>query len=289
MVTLYIIERATPLKLKWVAFKFKSKPVHKAQVFWWGRYNKGIHNCIYCMTITLTKKHLHIAVLSLVLVGLVGYGVAQAYPEGPWFPPAGPPPTRNVAAPVNLSTSTQTKNGDILVDQLVAFTDIRSPKYCDLKGENCLSTSTSLSQFTMYATEKNFNGAVNDNGGQCSCRPGDVLTGCSGYQSKDDDVKAEMVNGKMQCSSQSGSPTCTCMTQTSAAHTYAWNYNEWPDSCVPPAGACSSGGLIKVTMTRTVTCQDVITGSTVADSFCSGVTKPVTSEQCYAAGPKCPS
>jgi len=67
-----------------------------------------------------------------------------------WTPPVGGtvPPANNVAAPINVGTSTaslQTGRGSLVFDFLkakdtvIAGTEMRSPKYCDAAGINCLS------------------------------------------------------------------------------------------------------------------------------------------------------
>ncbi len=92
------------------------------------------------MKLTIYKKQ--IVVLALALFVLLGYNFIKAYDESFWFPPAGNPPTRNVAAPINHGTSTystQPGSGNLGFDQLTAFEKVNSEQYCDLQGENCFA------------------------------------------------------------------------------------------------------------------------------------------------------
>ena len=88
----------------------------------------------------------HIFLIALVFIGFAGYSFITAYDESFWFPPetGSVPPQNNVAAPINVGTTTQLKSGDLGVDQLVAFTDVRATRYCDLNGANCLNTANPL-------------------------------------------------------------------------------------------------------------------------------------------------
>ena len=84
-------------------------------------------------------RFLSVAVL---LVGLAGYNFIKAYDESIWFPPAGNPPTQNVAAPINVGTTTQMKNGDFAADTIVGFDAVHASQYCDVNGNHCLDLSS---------------------------------------------------------------------------------------------------------------------------------------------------
>ena len=105
----------------------------------------------------LIPKRTQVLILLVSLTTLLGYNFIRAYDESTWFPPDGPPTTSNVAAPINIGLSTQEKKGDLAVDQLVAFTDVRSGKYCDLLGENCVTDLTidTLPGKNLLATMRN--------------------------------------------------------------------------------------------------------------------------------------
>ncbi len=82
----------------------------------------------------MKKHYIQVAVLTIALTGLVGYNFMQAA----WTPAPGSAPTGNVDAPLNTGTGTQTKNGGLLVNTLAATGEIRSDRYCDSLGLNCV-------------------------------------------------------------------------------------------------------------------------------------------------------
>ena len=57
----------------------------------------------------LIPKRTQVLILLVSLTTLLGYNFIRAYDESTWFPPDGPPPTSNVAAPINIGLSTQEK------------------------------------------------------------------------------------------------------------------------------------------------------------------------------------
>ncbi len=62
------------------------------------------------------KLTLNLLVVTVILISFAGYNFIRAYDESVWFPPAGYPPTRNVATPINVGTSSQEKLGDLMID-----------------------------------------------------------------------------------------------------------------------------------------------------------------------------
>lgn len=91
---------------------------------------------------TKIKSFNHIFILSIALVILLVY----QYSGAQWSnPPAGTPPDNNVAAPINVSSSPQSKLGNLGAIELVASDYVKSglqvwsPEYCDENGENCSS------------------------------------------------------------------------------------------------------------------------------------------------------
>ena len=76
-----------------------------------------------------------------------------------WTAPAGiPSAANNAPAPINVSSVAQVKNGALGVDGLAVFgiasvqTEVRSPRYCDENGLNCLGSSSSTTS-TSVASE----------------------------------------------------------------------------------------------------------------------------------------
>lgn len=94
---------------------------------------------------TRSKHIIQLALLIVLFSGFAGFNFIKAYSESLWFPPAGAPPTHNVAAPINQASSItdhQTGHGNLAFDQLTAFTRVNAEEYCDLNGENCLGVTS---------------------------------------------------------------------------------------------------------------------------------------------------
>ncbi len=71
------------------------------------------------MHIYISKSVLRLFAIAFLLISFAGYNFIRAYDESVWFPPdPGTPPANNVAAPVNLGTKLQVKNGPLGVDTL---------------------------------------------------------------------------------------------------------------------------------------------------------------------------
>lgn len=60
-----------------------------------------------------------------------------------WTPSSGMPPANNTAAPVNIGTTTQAKNGNLAANIFAATTEMRSNRYCDALGGNCFTATSS--------------------------------------------------------------------------------------------------------------------------------------------------
>jgi len=111
-------------------------------------------------------SHTRISTLSLLVAVLLlaGYNFLGAQT---WTPPTQAPPNGNVAAPINTSSLTQTKNGrfdlilgsaattattsvslstngSVLGNIFAATSEMRSNRYCDSLGNNCTNASSSL-------------------------------------------------------------------------------------------------------------------------------------------------
>ena len=104
---------------------------------------------------TPKSERVQILVFALILTGLMGYGVVQAYPESAWFAPAGAPPTHNVAAPINRGTEYQYKEGDIGVVK------IRAGLFCTSDGLTCATLEQLLAD-NSAATNNIMNGSIGD-------------------------------------------------------------------------------------------------------------------------------
>jgi len=84
-----------------------------------------------------------ILILSISLVLLLAY----QYSGAQWTPPSGSPPSNNTDAPLNTSTSPQSKLGNIGAIELIASDYVKaglqmwSPEYCDETGANCFSVN----------------------------------------------------------------------------------------------------------------------------------------------------
>lgn len=71
------------------------------------------------MNIFIPKATLRLFALALLFISFAGYNFIRAYDESVWFPPAGSPATQNVAAPINVGTSDQIKNGSLSAKSLL--------------------------------------------------------------------------------------------------------------------------------------------------------------------------
>jgi len=80
-------------------------------------------------------------ILALALVALLGYQFMSAQI---WTAPAGSPPANNVQAPINIGTSTQSRqqgSGALVFNRFAAVNAVWSNQYCDAVGGNCFSPS----------------------------------------------------------------------------------------------------------------------------------------------------
>jgi hypothetical protein len=75
--------------------------------------------------------------LALVLL-LAGYSFMSAS----WTAAPAAPTGNNTDRPINVGTTTQTKQGNLTANILTAATEMWSPEYCDETGANCWDPST---------------------------------------------------------------------------------------------------------------------------------------------------
>lgn len=82
---------------------------------------------------TLKQNFIKIIPLSIILCGLLTYSFMQA----DWTAPTADAPDNNTASPLNVSSSTQVKDGTLIGNIFGAVTEMRSDRYCDKVGANC--------------------------------------------------------------------------------------------------------------------------------------------------------
>lgn len=80
----------------------------------------------------------------IVLLVVLSLLIGGSYLHAAWTPPSTNPPTGTVASALNASGATQLKIGDLLANIFGASTEMRSDKYCDSNGGNCLQPGVTL-------------------------------------------------------------------------------------------------------------------------------------------------
>src|SRR6056297_374052 len=86
-------------------------------------------------TLGLNLRTLILLSLALTFAFLANFAYSQTWSE----PDPGGPPNPNAAAPLNVSTEFQAKPGNIMTNELIADTRMRSDLYCDEAGDNCFT------------------------------------------------------------------------------------------------------------------------------------------------------
>jgi hypothetical protein len=81
----------------------------------------------------MTRSIQSITFLFIAALFLVGYSFMSAQ----WTPASGTPPANNTEAPINISSTTQSKSGNLAANIFAATTEMRSNRYCDELGANC--------------------------------------------------------------------------------------------------------------------------------------------------------
>lgn len=81
------------------------------------------------------KNTLTLLPLILCFSLLTGYNFMNAQ----WSAPTGIAPSNNAAAPINVSSTTQAKSGNLAANILAATTETRTDRYCDSLGNSCWS------------------------------------------------------------------------------------------------------------------------------------------------------
>ena len=99
---------------------------------------------------------LFIAIAAVMLVGFHSLSAS-------WTPPIATPPGSNVAAPVNIGSTTQVKVGNLGGAIVAATNEIRSDRYCDALGNNCFGVG-STSGGWVAANQEIYNGTITGSG-----------------------------------------------------------------------------------------------------------------------------
>jgi hypothetical protein len=81
------------------------------------------------------SKILFLYTLALTFL-IYSYATAQLFVS-----PSGQPPSSNIPPPINTSEFAQYKTGSFTVNTKISSNHMRSPRYCDMNGNNCLTPS----------------------------------------------------------------------------------------------------------------------------------------------------
>ena len=87
-----------------------------------------------------------VMVFAVIAATLVGYNIMSAQT---WIDPTGTPPANNTPAPINVGSTTQSKAGALAASILAATTEVRSDRYCDAMGQNCMNFGSSSNQIEL--------------------------------------------------------------------------------------------------------------------------------------------
>jgi hypothetical protein len=98
--------------------------------------------------------------LAIVAVSLVGFHSLSAS----WTPPTATPPGNNVAAAVNIGSTTQVKVGNFMANIVAAATSTWSPRYCDELGNNCFTPATLSGGGWVAANQQIYSGSITGSG-----------------------------------------------------------------------------------------------------------------------------
>ena len=214
-----------------------------------------------------------LAPLLIVLFGLLAYNFMSA--QSSWSGPTATAPDSNTPAPINIGGIYQAKLGDLGAIRM------RAGSYCNADGTVCTNADLigggggTMANFYTYSTNQNPQAYPNRTA--CTCKPGELLTGCSGFQRSDNDTE-QLPGGVNGCYSDGSTVAkCHCMGSGSrtTTTTYSWNTGAWGLCPARSYPNCTNGAQ---TQTRTVSCMRS-DGVVVADTFCTGA-KPTTSQSC---------
>jgi hypothetical protein len=216
------------------------------------------------------KEYRSLAIFSLVAILFVSYNFMSAQ----WSAAPSNPPNNNPLPPINVSSSTQQKQGNFMANIVAAATSTWSPRYCDELGANCWDPASGAPGGTNSSTTIMVGGR---------CFEPTLSVGCMWNWSGDGN-DTSIYLGPI---SMSPSQICADVGRAYQYHSivlaecgigkYNWSVTGWTACNAPPLPNC---GFVNGTQTRTVQCVDRTNGNAVvADSFCSGG-KPATSQAC---------
>ncbi len=103
--------------------------------------------------ISLKLTHFVLALLAVVLVGFHSLSAS-------WTPAEFMPPNGNAATPLNTSSTTQSKTGNLAAVIFAATGEMRSNQYCDEMGQNCFSPGMVLNLATATPQQPQNNNLV---------------------------------------------------------------------------------------------------------------------------------
>lgn len=246
----------------------------------------------------MTTSYRSLTILFVSVLALVGYNFLGAA----WTPAPANPPSNNVAAPINVGTDTQVKNGrlnlrsgnDIGVPTstvmfrtngnamgniFAAGSQMWSPEYCDETGQNCfraedVSTSTSGNPLSDCYLAYRFRRNVTENYWEYVKLDGSTNEGAWSTWSAgslNDECNGAGCGVQMKIDCEYDPENISAKWQVSA-----WScFVDW---CTGPRTNTSQ---------RTVACVDEYTGRKIADSFCSGTKPATTGQTCTATQTRC--
>jgi hypothetical protein len=246
-----------------------------------------------------------VQILSFVCV-LGGLGLYNFLGAQTWTAPTASAPLNNVRAPINVGSSLMTmQNGsgtvqfDFLAarDTVLARTEMRSPKYCDLNGENCISNNKptpynfEVQTFSISAVR-----AAN------RTIPMGHWSYCALSRDFNDFCRVTENNSFWSLEGQrNGGETLSCeatcfytgndrMTEMVDPNTYEWRPGPWNRDALTGVqcfAALSGGG--PTTRERSVQCWRTSGRETrVQDSLCARASKPAAKETCRVSDPFLP-
>lgn len=228
----------------------------------------------------MKKTYTSLFALALAVTTLVGYNVISAA----WTAPTDAPPNANVEAPINVGVVTQYKEGNLAASILAATTEMRSNRYCDALGENCVSspaggTGDSLNPRVTFTLGDDQNRSV-DIPTSAMCTVTGVSTGgCDtgfrcGIAEDQDGTWHVSQDNRGDCD---GTPTCTytCFGPGTEGASYSWQVSAFSCNASYSGNKCRPESItIYGENTRTVKCMSNF-GAQVDDSYCPAP-KPLT-------------
>lgn len=230
--------------------------------------------------------------MGIIITGLLSYNFMSA--STPWTGPTATPPNNNVDRPINVSADSQTKSGDLTVQNLWgnnlmygtyvgAGAQMRSPQYCDGAGANCFSANEVVKE--TYSTTLHYFGTINRDTGvpksalcvMTGSNTGGCDSGASCGISIEGETWAVHQTQYGDCDFASSCQyACTGLSsEFTMTYTYSWTVGSL-SSCRVISYGCSAEE--PGTQDRSVVCTRS-DGSTVGDTFCP-LPKPPTTVGC---------